>query len=207
MIFLQFLATLFSITTDSVAFHTGSRRRRCLFCLIAQCRQEPRRTWRPRPWAPRACWWHGDQFQSHSRRATSLDIRWGPNASIGAQGFYLEGYWKGKDKKILITFGTPELCCMNVFSLGKSLTFMHDHTLLGPWIILHMMKWHARAELLSPFEQKALCVTSNSARPCCFVTPAGPPWNIFFQFELREVVSFWLPCSNISLYSSHLKME
>lgn len=62
---------------------------------------------------------------------------------------------------------------------------MHDHTLPGPWIILHMMKWLASAESFSPIEEKALCVriSSKSARPRCFVTPAGTIVKcIFFLF-------------------------
>lgn len=91
---------------------------------------------------------------------------------------------------------------------------MHDHTLPGPWIILHMMKWLASAESFSPFEEKALCVriSSKSARPRCFVTPAGTIvkfiyFYFFFNPELREVVSFCSPRSNISSNSCDFKME
>lgn len=50
---------------------------------------------------------------------------------IRGQVLYLEGYWKGKGKNLEYIWKSTGLL-HKCFSLSKSLTFTHDHTLLGP---------------------------------------------------------------------------
>lgn len=81
------------------------------------------------------------------------------NLAICGQGV-LPGRILERKKKILNAFRSLH----ESFLLSKSLTFMHDHTLPGPRIILYMMKWHARAESFSPLRRK----------PCAFAFLAIP---------------------------------